>query len=90
MRRGREREREREESSWGWKGLQSEGGQLLTTMIPVYMYPQKKEKAYQVLESTYSVGSIKVQQRERRWEGGVVLLVISHFVHTNFPLMKSR
>lgn len=90
MRKGRERQR-KEESSWGWKGLQSEGRQLLTTMIPVYMYPQKKEKVYQVLESTYPVGSIKVQQREREKVGrGGCTVVISHFVHTNFPLMESR
>lgn len=76
MRRGREREREKK-SSWGWNGLQSsEGRQLLTTMIPVYMYPQKKEKPTRYWSQHTQLDQSKSnRERERRWEGGVVLLL---------------
>lgn len=74
MRRGREREREKK-SSWGWKGLQLEGRQLLTTMIPVYMYPQKKENPTRYWRQHTQLDQSK-SNRERRWEGGGVVLLL--------------
>lgn len=67
MRRGREREREKK-SSWGWKGLQFRGKTTFDNHDTSIHVPPKEGKTYQVLETTYPVGSIKVQQRER--EGG--------------------
>lgn len=66
----RERERKRkEESSWGWNGLQSQRVDNFYNNHDTSIHvPPKEGKTYQVLETTYPVGSIKVQQRER--EGG--------------------
>lgn len=68
MRKGREREREKRKQLGMERAAVSEGRQLFNNHDTSIHVPPREGKTYQVLETTYQVGSIKVQQRER--EGG--------------------
>lgn len=64
----REREKERRKAAGDRKGCSQRVDNFYNNHDTSIHVPPKEGKAYQVLETTYPVGSIKVQQRER--EGG--------------------
>lgn len=73
--REREREREKKKAAGDGKGCSQREDNFLTTMIPVYMYPQKKEKPTRYWRQHTQLDQSKSnREREKVGRGGCTVV----------------